>query len=230
MAHPIWAHIKIRCEQGYSLVPVLEFEHFTCERDGAPLFEPLNFNLDKGDIVQIVGPNGAGKTTFLRSACGLFADWTGNMAWRGERILSPNFDMKCSTLYLGHQPGVKKSLTSKENLNWYFGMQGIGQAERVSDALTKVGLQGYEDVPCFQMSAGQHRRVALARLYISSAQLWVLDEPFTAIDKYGVKHLEDLVQAHARGGGIVVLTTHQPLSIDGVKLIELIPFKGVLDE
>lgn len=205
---------------------ILEFTEFSCERGGEPLFEPLSFALEPGDIVQIVGPNGAGKTTFLRSVCGLFAEWRGQMHWRGESIRTPDFDMKCNMLYLGHQAGVKKSLTAEENLRWYFGVLGLRFPGSVSAALAKVGLSGYEQVPCFQMSAGQHRRVALARLYVSSATVWVLDEPFTAIDKLGVKNLETLVQQHASNGGVVVLTTHQPLSLSGVKLIELLPHSG----
>jgi heme exporter protein A len=205
-------------------VPILEFNNFSCERDGEPLFHPLTFALNKGDVVQIVGPNGAGKTTFLRSLCGLFGGWQGQMQWCGESIQSPNFEMKSQILYMGHQPGVKKSLTARENLLWYFGMQGYPFPGQVEEALAQVGLSGYEDVPCFQMSAGQHRRVALARLYVTSATVWVLDEPFTAIDRLGVKNLETLVESHASNGGIVVLTTHQPLSLSSVQMIELVPY------
>lgn len=206
-------------------VPVLEFKKFSCNRGGEALFEPLTFALDEGDVVQIVGPNGAGKTTFLRSICGLFGDWQGAMTWRGEALRQPDFDMKSDLLYLGHQPGVKKSLTARENLQWYFGMLGLPFPGHIKEALAKVGLSGYEDVPCYQMSAGQHRRVALARLYVTSATVWVLDEPFTAIDKRGVKNLETLITGHASNGGVVILTTHQPLSIASVTVVELTPYR-----
>lgn len=202
-------------------MPSIEFKQFTCERDGEALFKPLNFGLAAGDIVQISGPNGAGKTTFLRAVSGLFGDWRGEMLWRGKVMRAPDYDMCCSMLYLGHQPGVKKSLTARENLLWYFGVRGLPFPGELEGALAKVGLQGYEDVPCFQMSAGQHRRVALARLYVTSASIWILDEPFTAIDKLGVKNLETLIQMHASKGGIVLITTHQPLTLDGLRLIEL---------
>lgn len=205
---------------------MLEFKDFYCERDGEALFSPLNFSLSTGDVVQILGPNGAGKTTFLRAMCGLFSDWHGRMIWHQEELRHPDFDMKSQLLYLGHQPGVKQALTAKENLQWYFGMLGLPFPGHLLEALAKVGLSGYEDVPCFQMSAGQHRRVALARLYVTSASVWVLDEPFTAIDKRGVKNLETLIRSHASNGGLVILTTHQPLSIEGVTPIELIPNSG----
>lgn len=205
---------------------MLEFKDFYCERDGEALFSPLNFSLNTGDVVQILGPNGAGKTTFLRAMCGLFSDWHGRMIWRQEELRHPGFDMKSQLLYLGHQPGVKQALTAKENLQWYFGMLGLPFPGHLPEALAKVGLSGYEDVPCFQMSAGQHRRVALARLYVTSASVWVLDEPFTAIDKRGVKNLETLIRSHASNGGLVILTTHQPLSIEGVMPIELTPNSG----
>lgn len=207
----------------------LTFADFSCVRDGAPLFKPLTFSLQRGEIAQIVGPNGAGKTTFLRSMCGLYGEWQGQFSWRGQAVTSPSFELASELLYLGHQPGVKKSLTAKENLLWYFGIQGRAMVGEVSSALAKVGLAGYEDVTCFQMSAGQHRRVALARLFVTPSSIWVLDEPFTAIDKAGVKNLETLIQTHASNGGTVILTTHQALNIEGVKLIELTPHRVGVD-
>lgn len=199
----------------------LEFRHFTCERDGYPLFQPLNFTLEAGEVVQISGANGAGKTTFLRAISGLFGDWQGQMLWCGELLRQPSYEMLCNLLYLGHQPGVKKSLTAGENLEWAFGVQGIPFPGDVEAALAEVGLAGYRDVPCFQMSAGQNRRVALARLYVTKASVWILDEPFTAIDKLGVENLETLIKGHVSNGGLVILTTHQPLALAGVRLVEL---------
>jgi heme exporter protein A len=202
-------------------VPSLEFRQFTCLRDGHPLFNPLDFSLQGGEVVQIAGPNGAGKTTFLRSLCGLFDEWTGEMLWEGNPLRVPDFSLCSQLLYLGHQPGIKKSLTAGENLRWFFGVQGLPFPGLVSAALTQVGLDGYEDTFCYQMSAGQLRRVALARLYITRARIWILDEPFTAIDRFGVQNLETLLQRHVSNGGLVILTTHQPLAIPGVRLVEL---------
>lgn len=204
-------------------MPSLEFRQFTCLRDGHPLFNPLSFSLHSGEVVQIAGPNGAGKTTFLRSLCGLFDEWTGEMLWQGQSLRVPDFSMCSELLYLGHQPGVKKSLTAQENLHWFFGVQGVPFPGSVSSALSHVGLEGYEETPCHQMSAGQLRRVALARLYISKATIWILDEPFTAIDRFGVQNLETLIQRHASNGGLVILTTHQPLALPNVRVVELAP-------
>lgn len=199
----------------------LDFQNFTCERDGYPLFRPLTFTLGAGEVVQVAGANGAGKTTFLRALSGLFADWQGQMRWCGQPLRTPSFEMLCNLLYLGHQPGVKKSLTAKENLQWAFGVQGVEFPGKVESALAQVGLAGYEHVPCAQMSAGQNRRVALARLYVTNAAVWILDEPFTAIDAQGVKNLETLITSHASKGGLVILTTHQPLALGSVRLVEL---------
>ena len=202
-------------------MPSLEFRQFTCLRDGHPLFKPLNFSMKGGEVVQIAGPNGAGKTPFLRSLCGLFDEWTGEMLWQGNSLRVPDFSLRSQLLYLGHQPGVKKSLTAGENLRWFFGGQGVPFPGLVSTALAQVGLDGYEDTLCYQMSAGQLRRVALARLYITKAIIWILDEPFTAIDRFGVQNLETLLQRHVSNGGLVIMTTHQPFAIPGVRLVEL---------
>jgi len=142
-------------------------------------------------------------------------------------------------LYFGHQPAVKTSLTALENLAWFFGLNGNKRIDGVPchysrpdliQALASVGMHGYEDVPCHQMSAGQQRRVALARLYLSEAPLWILDEPFTAIDKKGVTALEKRIVDHAEKGGLVLLTTHQALSIDNLKVLDIADFKPVRSE
>lgn len=204
----------------------LDFRNFTCERDGYPLFQPLTFTLGAGEVVQVAGANGAGKTTFLRALSGLFSDWQGQMLWCGQELRTPSFEMLCNLLYLGHQPGVKKSLTARENLEWAFGIQGVAFPGDVEAALANVGLEGYQHVPCAQMSAGQNRRVALARLYVTNASVWILDEPFTAIDALGVKNLETLIKNHASKGGLVILTTHQPLALADVRLVELQRWHG----
>ncbi len=204
-------------------MPSLEFKDFVCERDGYPLFQPVSFEVQAGEVVQVAGPNGAGKTTLLRAACGLFAEWQGRFLWNGRSLRVPDYDMCSATLYLGHQPGVKKALTARENLEWYFGIQGLPFPGSVSQALSRVGMTGYEDVPCHQMSAGQTRRVALARLFVAASPVWILDEPFTAIDRQGVAELEACIERHVDGGGLVLLTTHQPLGLRHFNVVELKP-------
>lgn len=203
---------------------LLRFSEFTCWRSDEPLFKPVNFSLMQGDIVQVVGPNGAGKTTLLRCLCGLYNDYQGDILWQERSWQSRFYDFAQNLLYLGHTPGVKKSLTAAENLRWYTGIQhGVSAHTEIVNALNQVGLEGYSDTLCQEMSAGQLRRVALARLYISQRPLWVLDEPFTAIDVSGVSQLEQQVQNHVQRGGTVLLTTHQPLAIAQVKNLLLEP-------
>ncbi|MEY4588469.1 MAG: cytochrome c biosis heme-transporting ATPase CcmA [Pseudomonadota bacterium] len=203
---------------------LLRFSEFTCWRSDEALFEPVDFTLESGDIVQVVGPNGAGKTTLLRCLCGLYNDYRGDIIWMDASWRSQFYEFSQHLLYLGHNTGVKKSLTAAENLSWYLGVQeGSAALSRVEGALAEVGLESYVDTPCQELSAGQLRRVALARLYATERKLWVLDEPFTAIDIAGVAELEHHLQNHVAQGGTVLLTTHQALAIRQVKSLTLVP-------
>lgn len=193
--------------------PLLEVRQLYCERDDRVLFDDLNFALNAGEVLQIEGANGSGKTTLLRILSGLTGNYEGDIFWHGEPRAQVRESFNRSLLYFGHQPGVKAILTPLENLQWYSAMHPAIDAERVMEALEQVGLKGYEDVPCHTLSAGQNRRVSLARLYLSDAPLWILDEPFTAIDKQGVSQKERLIQHHADQGGAVILTTHHELSL-----------------
>ncbi|MBV0934555.1 cytochrome c biogenesis heme-transporting ATPase CcmA [Marinobacterium weihaiense] len=198
-----------------------------CERDDRVLFSNLNFALHAGEIVQIEGQNGSGKTTLLRILSGLSRHYEGDICWRGEPVDEVREQYCRELLYFGHQAGVKAVLTPEENLRWYAALSPSINAHAIADALWQVGLRGYEDVPCHSLSAGQNRRVSLARLYLSQAPLWILDEPFTAIDKRGVAAKEQLLLQHARRGGSVLLTTHHELGIQGpVRKINLDQLAG----
>ena len=192
---------------------LLRVESLFCERDERVLFEGLNFSVGEGEIIQIEGPNGSGKTTLLRILSGLSGAYEGELFWKGETISSARIDFLSNLLYLGHKPGVKAVLTPVENLRALMGMRQNISDKDIHEALEKVGLYGYEDTPCHNLSAGQHRRVSLARLYLSGDDLWILDEAFTAIDKAGVKALENLLEQRARQGGTVILTTHHELQL-----------------
>jgi heme exporter protein A len=183
--------------------PVLAVDGLSLSRGGRNLFSALSFEVQAGQLIQLTGANGAGKTSLLRILAGL-----SRYGFDGKvKRLS-------SLLYLGHKAAVKSLLSPRENLSWH--VDGLGQfsAEQIDDALAQVGLYGYEDVPSHALSAGQHRRVNLARLYLTNCPLWLLDEPFTAIDRDGVTNLEALFLEHVRAGGAVILTSHQPLSLD----------------
>ncbi|UJD88409.1 cytochrome c biogenesis heme-transporting ATPase CcmA [Rahnella aquatilis] len=194
------------------------FEAFnlSCVRDERTLFSGLSFTIEPGDMVQIEGRNGAGKTSLLRILAGLSSPDAGEVRWQGVSTRRQRDIFHQQLLYLGHQPGVKSVLTAFENLAFYLSVngptvKGNASAEAIYQALENVGLLGYEDVTVAQMSAGQQRRVALARLWLSDAPLWILDEPLTAIDKQGVTTLITLFEQHAQQGGMVLLTTHQDL-------------------
>ncbi|WP_282176967.1 cytochrome c biogenesis heme-transporting ATPase CcmA [Vibrio nereis] len=199
---------------------MLEVSQLTAIRDERILFESLSFTIGSGELVQIEGRNGTGKTTLLRIVTGLGDRDTGEIFWNGENIESNRDAYHEDLLFLGHSTGVKRDLTAYENLRFYLSVhskQSMSK-EEIYSALVKVGLAGREDVPVAQLSAGQQRRVALARLWLSQHKLWILDEPLTAIDKQGVKVLESLFLSHAEKGGIVVLTTHQDMFTDNPKL------------
>jgi heme exporter protein A len=182
--------------------PLLEARELSLERGGRQLFSDLSFDVHPGHLLQIEGANGAGKTSLVRILAGL-----SRYGFRG-RVTRHG-----ALLYLGHQPGVKALLTPRENLAWHAGGEGDYADAEIEAALERVGLFGYEDLPSHALSAGQHRRVNLARLYLSDSPLWLLDEPFTAIDREGVRALEALLVQHVERGGAVVMTSHQPLQV-----------------
>jgi heme exporter protein A len=183
--------------------PLLAAESLTLERGGRELFRELSFEVHPGHLFQVEGANGAGKTSLMRILAGL-----SRYGFTGRVVRS------APMLYLGHQSGVKALLTPRENLAWHVSGSGIYSDQQIESALEQVGLSGYEDVPSHALSAGQHRRVNLARLYLSNCALWLLDEPFTAIDKAGVAQLEALFVRHVERGGAVLMTSHQSLQVE----------------
>ena len=207
---------------------LLTLHQLECERDYRMLFTQLDFQCNEGDIVQIEGPNGSGKTTLLRIITGLSRDFRGRLEWCGKPLADFYQTVLRQLLFIGHAAGVKRNLSPRENLHWLCGLlsnQDNTSLQDIDVALDKAGLYGFEDIPCYQLSAGQQQRVALARLYLSGALLWVLDEPFTAIDQQGVDHFQSLISDHASRGGCVLLTTHQKLTINGVKKLNLMDYQ-----
>lgn len=183
--------------------PYLAADNLSLTRGGRQLFADLSFEVGAGDLVQIEGCNGAGKTSLIRILAGLSRYGYQGSVVRNEAIL-----------YLGHHSAVKELLSPRENLSWSVSGRGQYSIDEIDQALDKVGLFGYETTPSHTLSAGQHRRVNLARLYLSDCPIWLLDEPFTAIDKAGVNNLEALFVSHVRKGGAIVVTSHQALNLD----------------
>ena len=192
--------------------PFLEAVALACARDWRLLFEQLELRLEKGQMLQISGPNGSGKTSLLRLLCGLMQPTAGQILLQGQPLESQRSELARNLLWIGHAAGIKGLLTPEENLAWLCALHQPADREAIWQALAQVGLRGFEDVPCHTLSAGQQRRVALARLYLAPPPLWILDEPFTALDKHGVAQLEAHLARHCEQGGLVVLTTHHTLT------------------
>ncbi len=201
--------------------PLLKVENLAFERDDSAVLENINLSLNRGEVLQIEGANGSGKTTLLRLLTTALQPSTGSILYKGEASSKCRYQYLSDMLYIGHQPAVKLTLTAEENLRWMINSAVKTNSLTIADALDGVGLSGYSDIPCYALSAGQHRRVALARLLISEAALWYLDEPFTAIDKQGVSFLEARLQERLNRGGAVVLTSHQDLTLNNLRKYSL---------
>lgn len=202
----------------------LEVDSLSCERDLRELFSGLSFRLEPGRVLQVAGPNGSGKTSLLRILAGLLPAAEGVVRYDGHSIFSGRGreQWRQNTLFIGHEPAVKAMLTPEENLAWLCALKQPVSRAAIWAALEQVGLRGFEDVPSRNLSAGQRRRVALARLYLQPLPVWILDEPFTAIDRSGVAGLEQHVLAHADAGGSVILTTHHSLEhLPQVQVLDL---------
>ncbi len=205
---------------------MLEIRELCCERGERLLFDQFNLVCGPGDIIEIRGANGSGKSTLLRILAGLAQDYSGTVSWResakqASSEVSP-IEFRRLSLYLGHASAVNASLTPLENLMWLTELTTPVDESRAIAALQQMQLGECEDVFCHHLSAGQQRRVALARLLTVDARLWILDEPFTALDSAGVDLLHQLIQHQVRDGGVVVLTTHLPLTgLAGVKVVQL---------
>ncbi|OUS25966.1 heme ABC transporter ATP-binding protein CcmA [Thalassotalea sp. 42_200_T64] len=191
---------------------LLAADKLTCIREDRLLFDQLSFDVSAGDIIQIEGANGTGKTSLLRILAGLSQPYDGEVLYKAENIHHCQEDYNSDLIFLGHLPGIKGEMTSEENLQFYLKLHGLDHS-LAEQTLAEVSLFGFEDALASHLSAGQHRRIALARLWQSNSKIWILDEPFTAIDKAGVEKLEQLFLRHAKNGGAVILTTHQDLSI-----------------
>ncbi len=193
---------------------MLEVRDLECVRGDHRLFSGLSFCLQEGELLYLRGSNGSGKTSLLRTLCGLLEPAEGEVLWRGQDIRRQRDEFNAELTYLGHLNGVKGELTAFENLRLNCALAGSAVSpQTIYEALERIGLGGREDLPTQVLSQGQKRRVALARLLLSRATLWVLDEPFTALDVGAVEQLAGLIEAHLQKGGMAVFTTHQLVEI-----------------
>ena len=197
--------------------PLLETRALTLWRGETLVVDALDLEIGTGDVVQLAGPNGSGKSTLLRALAGLVEPDEGEILRDGRALRRAGEAHRAGLLYLGHKAGISAALDPRENLRALLGPAANGAA-RLDAALGALGLGARLDLPCRSLSAGQQRRVALARLALERRALWLLDEPLTALDADGREWVRGRIAAHARAGGAVLYTTHQSLSIDGVRV------------
>lgn len=196
---------------------MLEILDLECVRGDLLLFSGLNFLLEPGELLHVKGANGSGKTTLLRTVCGLSLPESGEIQWGGLLIRKQGDLFRDQLTYIGHQNGVKDDLTVLENLRIATMLSGDRHSEdRLIDALVQIGLGERIDLPAKMLSQGQRRRVSLARLLLSQSKLWILDEPYTALDVAVIAVLQQVIAQHLQSGGMVLLTTHQDVDIEGV--------------
>jgi len=192
--------------------PVLEARELECIRDDRRLFSGLEFTLDAGAALILEGRNGSGKTSLLRILCGIRMPDAGTVTWCGTDIDKLGPDYHVHTAYVGHRDGIKLDLTPLENLAM---ARALGKPSAISleTALEQVELYGFEDVLARNLSAGQQRRLALARLLVTDSVLWILDEPFTSLDTHGIGVIETLLEEHTGNGGMLAATSHHTVNL-----------------
>ncbi len=193
---------------------MLETSNLECIRGDRHLFAGVGFRLEGGELLHLQGSNGSGKTSLLRMLCGLLPPAAGEILWRGQPIGKLGEDYRRELCFLGHHNAIKEELTPLENLMTSAVLADEPlEEDQALDALEMLGLAGREDLACRYLSQGQKRRVALARMVNERRPLWLLDEPFVALDAAAVGQVAGLIGAHLQRGGLAVLTTHQPVEI-----------------
>ena len=202
---------------------MLEVSNLKCVRGERTLFSGVGFRLDGGEMLYLQGRNGSGKTSLLRILCGLSHAEAGEIRWRGEPVGKLGEDFRRELCYLGHHNAIKEELTPLENLRASARLADETLDEGAAlDALEMVGLAGREELACRYLSQGQKRRVALARLVNERRALWILDEPYVALDTAAIELVAGLIGAHLQRGGLVVLTTHQAVEVSAGAIRQLV--------
>ena len=190
---------------------LLEAREINCWRGERHILRDVSFAVRAGEFLKLTGPNGVGKTTLIRIVCGLLPPESGTVHWRNRRVSSSNDEFHVEMAYLGHLNSLKADLTARENLRYLAGLrQSLSDAE-IDAALDRVGILSRGDLAARSLSAGQKRRLALARLLLADASLWILDEPVTNLDTAGIELVETLITEHVERGGLALSAAHQRL-------------------
>lgn len=201
---------------------MLEARGLTCVRGERQLFADLYLSISAGECLHVRGENGVGKTSLLRLLTGLAKPEGGEVLWNQQPITKDSTDYHRALLFLGHRDALKEDLTAYENLKLYAAVDDMHLPdEKALAALWRFGLRGREYLPVSCLSAGQKRRVLMARMLTRQAKLWILDEPFNALDTQAVQVLQTLITEHLEQGGLVVLTSHQELSLPHLRALDL---------
>ena len=196
----------------------LEVSQLQCVRGERSLFDGLGFRLTSGELLYLRGANGAGKTSLLRLLCGLSRPEAGQILWNARSVDDQPEAFRRDLFYLGHHNALQEALTVDDNLAFYAALAGVvPNPADTARALERMGLRGCQRRLVRQLSQGQKRRVALSRLMLNSASLWILDEPFVALDHASITLLADVIGQHLQRGGMAVLTSHQQVDIPGAK-------------
>jgi len=191
-----------------------------CTRDDLDLFRHVDLQVGPGEVLLVEGPNGCGKTSLLHILAGIRAPDSGEVLWDGTPFAQARPTCYAQIAYVGHADGVKATLTAEENLRFAASLGAPGGMD-VETALSWVGLGEHVQTMTRHLSAGQRRRLALARLLVTDTRLWILDEPFSALDRAGFARFEQLVARHARDGGAVVMTAHHDVNLPGAAVTRL---------
>jgi heme exporter protein A len=201
--------------------PFLEVRDLGCVRGGRRLFRHVNFTLEPGKLLQVDGANGSGKTTLLRILAGLAEPAEGEVRVNGETLSEARNEFLQDVAYLGHAHGLKPDLSPLENLAYAVALNRARPGVSPHETLRALGLERREHLPCRRLSEGQRRRTALARLLCTQARLWLLDEPFTAVDRHGVIEIKRILRDHVAAGGMAALTTHHAADFPDCEVVHV---------
>lgn len=206
-------------------MPVFAGSSLTCLRGERLVFTRLDFRIADGEALLLLGPNGSGKSSLLRVMAGLLRPFRGSLSWDGVSTRDDPDRHHGQTQYVGHLDAVKPALTAVENLSFWAAMAGVADPKaRAMAALERLGVPHIAELPGRYLSAGQKRRLALARILAAPAPLWLLDEPTVALDRAAVRLLEDIIAEHRATGGMVALSTHIDIAVPGAQSLQMDAF------